>query len=65
MPDPDAASLLDWASCCFAQLGMAPAPRFSPLSGAAQTSEEEPWSWGWATSALSGPISRCLEVKKI
>lgn len=65
VPDPDAVTPLDWVSCCFAQLGMAPAPHFSLLSGAAQTSQEELWSWGWTSSALTGPISGCWEVKKI
>lgn len=54
----------DWASCFFAQLGMAPAPA-SPLSLVLPNPAEELWSWGWTSPALTGPISGRLEVKRI
>lgn len=65
MPDPDAVTPLGLGELLLCSAGMAPAPCFSPLSGAAQTSQEELWSWGWTSSALTAPISGCLEAKKI
>lgn len=42
VPDPDAVSLLGPGELLLCSAGVAPAPHFSPLSGDAQTSEEEP-----------------------
>lgn len=42
VPDPDAVSLLGPGKLLLCSAGVAPAPHFSPLSGDAQTSEEEP-----------------------
>lgn len=42
----------DWASCFFAQLGMAPAPA-SPLSLVLPNPAEELWSWGWTSISIN------------